>query len=219
MTFLTKRFKQLNALPIQRRLVIALFGVFLITQTTAVLSSIVELAWLGHAPPALETKDIAKSKRPVIKPPLHPLEILPAEMLTADTKMRQKMPGSQAYAAEAIYVPSDEDEAVRNPYSVYVSIYYDPSGDSERTLKLRLADNGVKVEKINVGRHTALAGPASGKERYFVGWTADRYVFEIDGAFSRRAPGELEPMIEFTQLIAETLDKSAAEQLQSAGDR
>lgn len=215
--FLIKNFKQVSELPFKQRLVVVLFSIFVVTQTTAVLSSALELVLSDRPPRARQLSESTQKKRAISKPKLHPLEILPADVVGATTKMRQSMPGSREYAAEAIYVPLSEDEAIRNPFSIYISVSFDPAGDLGKTLKKRLDRKGIKPEKIDIGRHTALAGQVPGKARYFVGWTTGRYIFEIDGAFSRRVQGELKPMTEFALEIARTIDKSAAEKLQSGG--
>ena len=189
------------------RLMLVLVAVSLVG---AISFSLIELILLRQPGEMVEVVTVAKPKTKLLNVEHHPIQILPRIITNVETAVRQPIPGTSAYAAEAIYLPDNEDIRISNPFTVYASVtYYSSPRSARRAIQRQAEKMGGNIIFLEVGKSRAEAGLDPERTSYFIGWTRGNYGIEVDGAFKHQSKGKTEPMIKLAQIVAQQIDRSA----------
>lgn len=177
---------------------------------TALFSTVIEAVsfnWQEMGKVALVTpKRVEKVE---LKPPIHPLRMLPSEVGEFTTVARHMMPGAEKYAAEAIYKPVSEDLSPAAPLNAYVRITYNSSKKFAldkigQALKERYPQDRKTIE-VNV--QSAYSGYDANYGSYYLGWVWNQYSIEVDTAYTTDIPAEKGTVLaDVAQQVARAVD-------------
>lgn len=132
----------------------------------------------------------SKEKRPL--PPVHPQHFFPSNLEGYTIFGRQKVPGEDNYAAEAIFKSEEEQFAGSEPISVYAKITYYGSDDAaqkaiDRDLSVRGAQDRINIA---IGDVATGAGYTEDQSTLFVEWVKSGYAFQVSAGYVQATPIE-----------------------------
>jgi hypothetical protein len=225
------KFIEGKSLSRERLLVIIILSLALISVLIALLSAISEIY---SKPPLLnkrakEARSIKKTKlkaltpsyqRSISKPVIHPVKLLPREVVGASTRALQKVPGFEDYMAEAIYEPLSEELTRVTPVNTYVRVVYHSSSlvASEEVKKIINERYQSKQGRILIDGQIAFTGYDAQRGAYLIAWTIERYSFEVESAFIAFTPtGQEKTVINLANSVAREVLSYARGVLQGKG--
>ena len=210
--------KQLDSFegwPLDKKVIVATVMVVILSFGGCVAASIQEIAALKPKSIVLLAAGGEKHAVPdvVPKPKIHPMKFLPVTPSNFNVLTRQQMAGAAQYAAEGIYVPTDDGDPSGNgdllskPRNVYVNItYHLTASAANKSLRQWMTGYPKSRETVPVRQYDALVGFSEDNDTVLVGWTEGSYSFQVDGSFTESHPtGEEDLLKKMALTIAEDI--------------
>jgi hypothetical protein len=193
-----ERLRSLKDRSFEEKLVILAIVLVLLSLAGCTVSSILEVMALRPPKRFVREGKIFVGKPSELKPPIHPLDVLPERIEGFLTNGRQKTPGAEAYMAEALYQPDDKDTATMMPMNTYAGVTYHESNQAaEKAIAANTQERYPRdKESWKVGEGlNVISGLDSSGGSYFIGWTAGQYSIQLFTSFTLKVPPNSEELL------------------------